>query len=216
MTQPTPNESNAPSDSTSDADPQIAGVDDNADTSSADASSSVAPSNQHDPDAAWGVKTKKSGGEETFFGYHEHTVVRVPHGKQERGAEPRVIARFELIPANTDFVDVSLSLLDRLARPAEKLIVDRLYPYATPDRWRDPLVDRGIDQIFDLRSDQHGFVELNSTRWAAGWSHCPATPDQYGTIPRPLPSATAEEKRKYRRRIAARQQWAFRSDQHQG
>jgi hypothetical protein len=165
---------------------------------------------QHDPDAAWGTKTAKDGGEESFYGYHEHTLVRVPTGNQPKDTEPRLIARFELTPADDDIVEVSLSLLDRLPTPASVLIADRHYQYKAVQRWRDQLVERGIEQVFDLRADQHGFTELNHTRWAAGWPHCPATPDHYGTIPRPAANATTKEKQTFRRRINLRQQYAFR------
>jgi hypothetical protein len=85
----------------------------------------VAIAKQHDPDAAWGTKTAKDGREEGFYGYHEHTLVSAPSGNQPKDAEPRLIVRFELTPADEDIVDVSLSLLDRLATPADVLIVDR-------------------------------------------------------------------------------------------
>ena len=124
-----------------------------------------------------------------------------------RGACP---GELELTPADEDVVDVGLSLLDRLTTPANVLIADRHYQYKAVERWRDQLVERGIEQIFDLRADQHGFTELNPTRWAAGWPHCPATPDHYGTIARSAPNAAKKDKETFRRRINLRQQYAFR------
>lgn len=169
-----------------------------------------ADAKQHDPDAAWGVKTSKHGKDESFYGYHEHTLVRVPDRNQEKDTEPRLIARFELTPADEDVVEVSFSLLDRVGTPVRKLLVDRHYPYKTVERWRDPLIERGTEQVFDLRVDQHGFTELDHTRWAAGWPHCPATPDHLDTILRPAPNAPKSESQVFRNRIAERRKYAFR------
>jgi hypothetical protein len=181
------------------------------DSPTTDATPAVAVS--HDPDAAVGAKTRKDGRIERFFGYHEHTLVQVPGPGVAADAEPRLINRFELTPASADIVDVSLSLLDRLDRPAEELIVDRHYHYKKPERWRDELATRDIDQIHDLRVDEHGFTELEHTRWAAGWPHCPATPDTYGVIERPGPTtdrSTDTKWQEFDRRIAERAAYAFR------
>ncbi len=173
----------------------------------------VAPATRHDPDAAVGVKTRKDGKTESFYGYHEHTIVQVPDPGTGKDEEPRLITRFELTPASADVVDVSLSLLDRLGRPAETLIVDRHYSFKKPERWRDELADRHIDQVLDLRADEHGFTELDHMRWAAGWPHCPATPDILGTIERPAPAKdrdNSEAWKKFRSDIARRFNFAFR------
>ncbi len=168
------------------------------------------PKKQHDPDANWGSKTAKDGSAESYFGYQEHTLVRVPTAQQDKDAEPRLIARFELTPAIADLAEVSLSLIDRASPAPEVLIADRLYQYQDVERWRDKLAERGVTQVFDLRADQHGFTELDHTRWAAGWPHCPATPDDLGTILRPAPNASKKDKETFRRRIKLRQRYAFR------
>ncbi len=151
----------------------------------------------HDPDASWGVKTAKNGKEETFFGYHEHTLLQVPADGHESDDEPRLIRRLEVTAANVDVVAPSLGLIDRLnecyvdagRQLVEQLIVDRHYHYKAVERWKDELAGRGIAQINDLRADEHGFIEGSErVRWAAGHAHCPATPDDLGTIPRPNPS----------------------------
>ncbi|GBE23195.1 MAG TPA: hypothetical protein ENH00_13545 [Actinobacteria bacterium] len=164
----------------------------------------------HDPDAAWGVKTHKNGGEEVYYGYQESTLVQVPQGDDAADLEPRLIVRCEVTAASEDIVDVSLSLLDRLKFAATDLIVDRHYSYKAAKRWRDKLVTRGIDQHLDLRKDEQGFTELQHMRWAAGWPHCPATPDVHASIPRPGPSATKEQEKKFLKDIKARRAWAFR------
>jgi hypothetical protein len=173
----------------------------------------IAPATPHDPDAAVGSKTRKDGQVESFYGYHEHTIVQVPDPRSDKDEEPRLITRFELTPASDDVVEVSLSLLDRLSRPAETLIADRHYSYKKPERWRDQLADRDIHQVLDLRADEHGFTDLDHMRWAAGWPHCPATPDTLATIERPAPTRNRdmdEPWQTFRTNIDRRFSFAFR------
>ena len=146
------------------------------------------PTKRHDPDARWGVKTGKTGKKEPFYGYEENTLVQGPDDGQDADAEPRLIRRFTVTPAGTDVVVPSLSLVDRSPVKVRTLIVDRHYSYKDPDRWWDELLDRGIDQVQDLRGDEHGFTEHDRMRLAAGDLHCPATPDPLGTIKRPAPA----------------------------
>jgi hypothetical protein len=166
----------------------------------------------HDPDAAIGVKTSKDGKIESFYGYHEHTLVRVRGPRDAADSVPALVAGLELTPASADVVDVSLDLLDRLRVPAAELIVDRHYSYKAPDRWRDELADRSIRQVLDLRADEQGFTDLNHMRWAAAWPHCPATPDTYGTITRPAPSDENHEAKlaTFKKRLKERRAYAFR------
>ena len=148
---------------------------------------------QRDPDAATGYKTAKSGESEWFFGYEEHTLVRSVGTDEAKQMEPPLIARFTVTPASTDVVEPSLMLLDSLTTPATDLLVDRHYSYKDPHRWWDELHDRAIDQHLDLRVDEQGFVEVDRLRFAAGCAHCPATPDDLGTITRPGPGTPNRE-----------------------
>lgn len=166
-------------------------------------------STSFDPDAGWGVKTSKKGREEPFFGFHEHTLVRVPHRDQPIDAEPRLITRFEVTAANNDIVDVSLRLLDRLRTPATDLIVDRHYHYKKVIRWLAELTRRGVRQHHDLRIDERGFTEYLRLRFAAGHPHCPATPDSLGDLTRPGPLDPAERTTAFRRDIALRESFAL-------
>jgi hypothetical protein len=166
-------------------------------------------SDEDSGDAQWMGKTSKKGGKESFFGFHEHTLVQVPDGDQDRSVEPRLVVRLEVTGAKHDVVEVTLSLLDRLARPARDLIGDRLYQYQSWDRWGSELIKRRVRQHLDLRADQHGFTVFEQVKWAAGWPHCPATPDAFGTIPRPGTAATAEQSAEFRARIDERQAYAM-------
>jgi hypothetical protein len=165
---------------------------------------------RRDPDARHGRKTAKNGKEEWFYGYEEHTLVQVPGRGQDADIEPRLIRRFTVTPASTDIVEPSLGLLDRMLHPVKTLLVDRHYSYKAPARWWDALHDRGINQIQDLRIDDHGFTEVDRTRFAAGCAHCPATPDIMAVITRPAPGTNNRKKRmkKFRKRISRRMAFA--------
>ena len=162
-----------------------------------------------DTDAGWGVKTSKSGKNEVFFGYHEHTLVQVPDRDKAKDSIPKLIRRFELTAANNDIVDVSLRILDRCDPQPADLLVDAHYHYKQLERWKIELDGRGIAQHHTLRKDEQGFTESERLRWAAGWAHCPCTPDELGDLPAPSPNATPEVKDRWRQDIRLRELYAM-------
>jgi hypothetical protein len=171
----------------------------------AEAVVAVGKAGQVDPDAAWGQKTSKYGGKEPFFGYEEHTLIRVPGRGQDPDDEPRLIVRSTVTAASTDVVEPSLRIIDSAPTKITSLAADRHYSYKHPTRWRDELHDRGISPVFDLRADDHGFTEHARMRWAAGCACCPATPDELGEIPRPsLGPGRNRQLKEFRERIAHR------------
>jgi hypothetical protein len=96
-----------------------------------------------------------------------------------------------VVPANTDVVDVSLELIDRVAKRSKitRLAGDLLYTNLKADRWAVPLARRGIEQILAMREDSDGLVDINGAVMQFGWMHCPAAPmDQ-----RPMPAKFARE-----------------------
>lgn len=82
-----------------------------------------------DPDGDWGVKTSKSGKPQTFFGYHEHSLVLAPDTtiEKDRRALPALVRRLEFTPASKDVVDVSLRLIRSLGGSVKDLLVDSHY-----------------------------------------------------------------------------------------
>lgn len=143
-------------------------------------------------DAAWGYKTGKDGRKEVGYGFHQHTIVRVPD-PGARGTEPLLVDGFVVVPANADVVDVSLDLIDRIrARHRFTLLLgDLLYSNLRADRWAYPLAQRGVEQALRLRTDQHKVVDIQGAQMQHAWLHCPAAPmDQ-----RPLPEDNADEQR---------------------
>jgi hypothetical protein len=164
----------------------------------------------HDPDAAIGSKTSKSGKRESYYGYVIDAAIRVTPPGAPR--EPVVVERMLISPASTDVVEPTLKMLDSLADTpggVTDVIVDRHYSYKGVDRWADPLRTRGINQHFDLRADEHGFRDINGMRLAAGWMHCPATPDDLATIPRPGPGSPRATHTEFARLIRERRSWAM-------
>ena len=159
-------------------------------------------------DAGWGKKTAKNGKEEAFFGYHEHTMVLAPHGKNDPQAPPPLIARYTLSHPSADLAAVTLDLIDRAVH-VTRVIVDRHYSYKKSETWRDQLASRGIEQILDLRADEQGWSDLDGVRFAASVPHCPAAPDALGTIESPGPDATPEQIDRFRRRIELRRKHAL-------
>ena len=151
-----------------------------------------------DPDAAAGGKTAKDGKKEGYFGYGLQGLIRAPALGLDGESEPLLIKRLDLTPASTDIVAPSLAMIDTLlAKPngcIEELLVDRHYSYKKVDRWYTELVARGIRQVLDLHRNDQGFRPVGGMRVAAGWPHCPATPDQLGTIVRPSPPGSKPPK----------------------
>lgn len=161
-------------------------------------------------DGSWGYKTAAYGESGIFHGFYEHTILQVPHGKSDKDDEPRIINRLSLVPPRIDEVEPTLELLDRLKRPATDIVIDRAYSHKGVKRWHDKLYERGINQCLDLRVDEHGFTDIDSTRWAAGWPHCPATPDELGEILKPGVNKPQEDLEEFYRRIDYRENYAFR------
>lgn len=163
----------------------------------------------HDTDAAYGVKTKKDGRSEWYFGYELHASVRVPAGPDTR---PVQVERFQLTPAGDDLVKSTLPLIDR-ARAAghtiTDVIVDRHYSYKNVQAWARPLRERGINQHLDLRANEQGFRDHEGVKIAAAWPHCPATPSRLGTIPRPGPDASEDKEAAFRATIEERRAYAM-------
>jgi len=192
---------------------RVEGSDDSAeDQDGAPASARPEHNEPFDLDAAWGIKTSKTGDPERFFGYHEHTLLQIPGPDATVDDVPPLIRAFELTPANRDVVDVSLRVIDAGGQHVTDLAVDTHYSYKLADRWKGPLHDRGIRQHLDLRSTDQGFTESDRVRWAAGWAHCPATPDALGTIePPPLTAVNRKEKlEEFHQQINHRESYAFR------
>lgn len=144
------------------------------------------------------------------FGYTEHALVRLPHRDTPANKEPRLLVRFELTGANDDIVDVSLDLLDRVTGPLSDLVNDSHYHYKEHSRWNQVLIAKGINQHFDLRSDEQAFHDHDRARWNSGWPHCPATPDSLANIPSPGMNATNDEWQAHHDLIAGRQAFAMR------
>lgn len=101
-------------------------------------------------DARYGVRTKKGGGREIFFGYDIESFIRVPPPNAAELSEPCLVETFTVLPAGTDIVKPCLEAIDGLLQqgtPVRRIAVDRHYSYKDFSRWLSELLDRGIQQI---------------------------------------------------------------------
>lgn len=156
-----------------------------------------------DPDADWGVKTRKDGGVELYFGGQLSVICRTPapdEAREELGKRTKVVTVPQIVAmgrtrASLDVRDMSLKLIDRVrARECMRnLLVDRLYSNWVWERWGRELVRRGIRQHVDMTKNDHGFRDYNGARLARGWMWCPGCPDHHGTKAKPAPNARSEE-----------------------
>lgn len=150
-------------------------------------------------DAATGAKTDKDGKGHYFFGYDVEAIVRVPAlaiGNERIRTEPNLLERLVVIPGGIDIVNPCLRMFDRMLAEGTQikaLLVDRHYSYKKFDRWLQELINRDIEQVCDLHARDQGFRDWDGMKMAAGWAHCPATPERLGTIPSLSPTASREE-----------------------
>lgn len=175
-------------------------------------SAAPAAKRSSDPDARYGVKTRKDGKRETYWGYELHALVRAPDTPGQDGFIP-LFETFEVTPAGMDIVNPSLGLLDRartMGNTVTDLLADRHYSYKTEDRWYFQLLDRDIRQHVDMHPNDQGFRDYNGMKLAAGWMHCPCTPDRLGRIDGPSPNADADIKKEFAELIDERQQYSMR------
>ena len=162
-------------------------------------------------DARYGVKTKKGGGREVFFGYDIESFIRVPAPNAADHSEPCLVETFTVLPAGTDIVKPCLESLDDLltdGTPVRRLVVDRHYSYKDFFRWLTELLNRNIQQVADTHANDQGFRDWDGIKFAAAHPHCPATPDRLATIPALPPNATQEETTTFNALIDEREQYA--------
>lgn len=167
----------------------------------------------YEPDGRWSVKTTKEGGRESVFGFDLHALVFAPDLDADPDLEPVLVGRFDITPARQDIVIPSLRLIDASIAAGvavKELLADRHYSYKLPERWAIPLTERGIEQVVALHKNDQGFRDYNGARLAAGWLHCPRTPDFLGDIPQPGPNATREQIDEFNKLINQRRAYAFR------
>jgi hypothetical protein len=160
-------------------------------------------------DATWGYKTSKAGKKEVGYGFHQHTIVRTPDPQSTGRPEPLLVEGLVVVPANTDVVEVSLRLIDRVSARSKitRLAGDLLYTNLRAERWAVPLAHRGIEQILAMREDSAGTMDVNGAVMQFGWMHCPSAP--MGQRPMPAKFAREEDDTHYDAVEEFRANWAF-------
>lgn len=164
-----------------------------------------------DPDAAWGVKTSKSGKQERYFGYELHAVVRVGRLNDDRPV-PCLAERIVVTPASSNCSEAVLPAIAKMRADGLRLrevIADRGYTYKTG--WSRGLRALDIDSVLDLHPTQLGpRGSHGGARLIAGVPHCPATPEAFDTIARPERLAESLALEVFLGQITTREQWALR------
>lgn len=167
----------------------------------------------YERDGAWGVKTSKDGGRQSFYGFDLHAAVRASDLGGDPNREAKLIECLDVTPANTDVVATSLGMIEGVIQSGvrfDELLADRHYSYKHPDRWAKQLTRLGVEQIVDLHANDQGFRDYNGGKLAAGWLHCPSTPSRLGKILHPGPNGTKEQKDAFAELIDERRAYALR------
>lgn len=165
-----------------------------------------------DPDAAWGVKTHKSGRTETYFGYELHAVVRIGPTGADGADTPCLAERISVVPASTSPTRPVLDTLARMIASGYQIrdvVADRGYTYKND--WAPGLHALGIDPVADLHANQYGPRGTHAgARIVAGTPHCPAMPAAFDTIHRPDRLVPTPALDTFTADIERREQWALR------
>lgn len=151
----------------------------------------------HDQDARHGyhTATQEKGGSSIFFGFQLLTSCAV----YERGTAEsslKLIQGMSLIPANATVAAPTLRMIDEMQSRQEvaTILVDRGFSIGTAENWANRVLERGVDQVFDLTGKQRG-ARLDHATGALmidGWPCVPWTPKHLHSIPRP-PVFTAKK-----------------------
>lgn len=165
--------------------------------------------------ATWGVKTHKSGKSSAYYGYALHVLLRVPMLNAKRTCSgldlPLLVEQFQITPASTDIVDVTLRMVKKVIARGGKvgdLIGDRHYSYKKFERWALVLWKMDVKPVLDLRKNDHGVMDYNGAQILAGWPHC-GVPQHLLRIERPGRNATRQEWAEFYASIEERQRYAM-------
>jgi hypothetical protein len=169
-----------------------------------------------DQDARSGYQTatQDKGDSSKVSGYQLLTASTV----YDRGSceqKLKLINAMYLVPANAVLAGPTLRMIDDLTSRQEvtDVLVDRGFSNSTSEHWADRLLERNIDQVFDLMQKQRGkYLDLaTGAILIDGWPCVPWTPEHLHNIPapphfalaKPGPNATADEIREYDKNLAA-------------
>ncbi|MDM8085941.1 hypothetical protein QUV83_14290 [Cellulomonas cellasea] len=148
------------------------------------------PTGAWDPDGRRGYQTPTHDKYDAnrFFGFQMLTAsTSFTPGSPEQPL--KLITAMKLIPANAAVAGPALRMIDNLAahQPLTEVIVDRGFSMSTHDHWADPVLARGLDQVFDLGKVQRGPVPEQQTGvlMIDGWPCAPWTPRHLHKIARP-------------------------------
>lgn len=161
-------------------------------------------------DAAWGYKTSKGGKTELGFGFHQHTIARVPDPGLDVDAEPLLVDGFVLTPANGNVAEASLRLVRRVLRRHKitVLIGDGYYTNLAADNWAVPLANLDVEQCLYMNENCNTATPIRGAFLLHGWMHCPAAPIKDRPLP-PIQASDAEWEALHDRVEVFQRTWAF-------
>ncbi|OLT19010.1 hypothetical protein BJF80_13205 [Serinicoccus sp. CUA-874] len=166
-----------------------------------------------DPDARDGYRSGKNLARKGIFsGWDVHLATHIPeHGGQAEAALTQAVC---LAPAGSYKAAAGVEVVDSLVRAGmapETLLVDRGYSYAKQDAWALPLVERDVEQVFDLHPSQRGTRPgpINGTIWVDGGLFLDHLPKDLRDLPGYSLGMTATAKAQLAQTYDRRQPWAF-------
>ena len=149
-----------------------------------------------DPDARWGRKTAKGGGDEMYFGYGVYALTRIPEVGQPSNTAPILTERIIVRPAAKGEIEPSLAGIDSLrkaGRNVNEVVCDRGFSYKVATSWADQLRARGITQVMDIHPSDQRVMPHQGVAMVDGAPHCPGTPQELLLIQRPKSLGQSDE-----------------------
>lgn len=151
-----------------------------------------------DPDAREGYRAGKNlTPKGTFNGWDLHIVSNVPEMGENAMAPLAIAGSFH--PAGSSKGTAGLEVLNALhnaGRAPATVLVDRGYSYLRPENWSAQLFTRGIEQVFDLHTNQRGTQPgpIPHTIWVDGGPFTTALPTRLRKLSGYSLSMTVQER----------------------
>lgn len=167
----------------------------------------------YDDDVREGYRAGKNfGRKELFLGFDLHLATTVP----ELGADgfASLIIGLVVRPAGDAKGEAGIALIDSMNEaglPTSTVLADRGYTYLVAENWADQLMERGIEQVFDLHGNQRKTEPgpFDGTIWVDGAVFSDALPMNLRKLPGFHYGQTTAEKVELVAKYDQREPYAF-------